>query len=98
MAGIGNGIKMITDEANKPHFIAMSGSYGCLPDNVTVFERKSEAVNHIINTFELALYGRKADDLRKTGYTDLGGDYGADYAEIVKCNCSNSGIHEEEVA
>ena len=96
MAGIGNGIKMITDEANKPHFIAMSGSYGCLPDNVTVFERKSEALNHIINTFELALYGRKADNLREVGYADLGGDYGADYAEIVRCTCDNVEIHNQD--
>ena len=83
---------------NKSHYIAMSGSYGCIPDNIATFERKADAIYHIICTFELALYGRKADDLRKTGYTDLGGDYGADYAEIVKCNCSNSEIHEEEVA
>ena len=81
---------------SKEHFIAMSGSYGYLPDNVTVFERKSEAVNHIINTFELALYGRKADDLRKTGYTDLGGDYGADYAVIVRCTCDNVEIHNQD--
>lgn len=78
---------------NKPHFIAMPRSYGCLPDNITVFERKSEAIKHIISTFELALYDRKADDLRKTGYTDIGGDFGADYAEIVKCECNNIGIH-----
>ena len=84
--------------STKEHFITMSGSYGCIPDNIATFERKADAIYHIICTFELALYGRKADDLRKTGYTDLGGDYGADYAEIVKCNCGNSEIHEEEVA
>ena len=81
---------------SKEHFIAMSGSYGCLPDNVMVFERKSEAVNHIINTFELALYGRKADNLREVGYADLGGDYGADYAEIVRCTCDNVKIHNQD--
>jgi hypothetical protein len=78
---------------NKSHYIAMSGSYGCLPDNVAVFERKSEAINHIINTFELPINGTKADNLRKTRYTNLGRDYGADYAEIVKCECNNIGIH-----
>ena len=34
MAGTGNGIKMITDEANKPHFIAMSGSYAILDEHL----------------------------------------------------------------
>lgn len=80
----------------KEHFIAMSGSYGCIPDNIATFERKADAIYHIISTFELALYGRKADNLREVGYADLGEDYGADYAEIKRCNCSNSKIHEEE--
>jgi hypothetical protein len=74
----------------------MSGSYGCIPDNIATFERKADAIYHIIYTFELALYGRKADDLREVGYADLGGDYGADYAEIVRCTCDNVEIHNQD--
>ena len=81
---------------SKEHFIAMSGSYGCIPDNIATFERKADAIYHIINTFELALYGRKADNLREVGYADLGGDYGADYAEIVRCTCDNVEIHNQD--
>ena len=82
--------------STKQHFIAMSGSYGCIPDNIATFERKADAIYHIICTFELALYGRKADNLREVGYADLGGDYGADYAEIVRCTCDNVEIHNQD--
>ena len=50
--------------STKEHFIAMSGSYGCIPDNIATFERKADTIYHIICTFELALYGRRTDELR----------------------------------
>jgi hypothetical protein len=121
MAGIGNGIKMITDEAklkylkdqeskntmtikkNKPHYIAMNGNHGYLPDHITAFPNYSEAVQHLIDVFDLPPYGKKAKKLRECGYVTLdedGGpnsseirDFGAEYAEIVKCKCGNIGIH-----
>lgn len=92
---------------NKPHYIAMSGSHGCLPDHLACFKKYSEAVRDLIDVFQLPRYGVKAAELRKCGYVELDEAdwpgrnehrYGADYAEIVKCNCSNSEIHEEEVA
>lgn len=82
---------------HKVHFIAMSGSYGCIPDNIAAFEKRTDAIKHIINLFELPVYGCKADHLRKTRYVDLGGDFGADYAEIVKCNCGHIEVHNDEV-
>ena len=94
--------------STKQHFIAMSGSNGCIPDNIAAFPKYSEAVQYMIDVFDLPPYGKKAKGLRECGYVTLdedGGpnsseirDFGADYAEIVKCNCSNSKIHEEEVA
>ena len=39
---------------SKEHFIAMSGSYGCIPDNIATFERKADAIYHIICTFDYA--------------------------------------------
>ena len=40
--------------STKEHFIAMSGSYGCIPDNIATFERKADAIYHIICTFDYA--------------------------------------------
>jgi hypothetical protein len=82
---------------HKVHFTAMSGSYGCIPDNIAAFEKRIDAVYYLIDLFELPVNGSKADDLRKTGYTDLGRDFGADYAEIVKCNCGHIEVHNDEV-
>ena len=88
---------------SKEHFIAMSGSYGCFPDNIAAFPTYSEAVQHLIDVFDLPPYGKEARVLRECGYVTLdddGGpnsseirDFGADYAEIVKCECNNIGIH-----
>jgi hypothetical protein len=80
---------------HKVHFIAMSGSYGCIPDNVTVFEKRIDAVRHLIDLFELPVNGSRANDLRITRYTDLGQGFGADYAEVQKCNCDHPEIHDE---
>ena len=87
----------------KEHFIAMSGTFGCIPDNIAAFPNYSEAVQHLIDVFDLPPYGKKAKKLRECGYVTLdedGGpnsseirDFGADYAEIVKCECNNIGIH-----
>lgn len=79
------------------HFIAMSGTYGCIPDNIHVFEKRLDAVKYIIDIFELPRYGSKAEDLRKTGYVELGHDFGADYAEIEECNCSHPEIHDDQI-
>jgi hypothetical protein len=80
---------------HKVHFTAMSGSYGCIPDNIAAFEKRIDAVYYLIDIFELPRYGSKAGDLRKTGYVELGHDFGADYAEIEECNCSHHEIHGE---
>ena len=88
---------------SKEHFIAMSGTFGCIPDNITTFPTYSEAVQHLIDVFDLPPYGKKANELRECGYVTLDEDggpnsseireFGADYAEIVKCECNNIGIH-----
>ena len=79
------------------HFIAMSGTHGCIPDNIHVFEKRLDAVNYIIDIFELPRYGSKAGDLRKTGYVELGHGFGADYAEIQACDCSHPEIHDGNI-
>lgn len=78
------------------HFIAMSGNHGCLPDHIQVFEKRHSAVGFIIDIFELPKHGSRANDLRETGYVELGQGFGADYAEIEECNCSHPEIHDED--
>ncbi len=78
------------------HYIAMSGSHGCLPDSVTTFSKRIDAVNHLIDLFELPVNGNKADDLRHSGYVELGKNYGAEYAQILECNCEHPEIHGDD--
>lgn len=89
---------------NKPHYISMSGSHGCIPDHLACFKKYSEAVQDLIDVFELPRYGVKATELRKHGYVELDEGnwpnrskpyYGAEYAEIQKCNCDHPEIHDE---
>jgi hypothetical protein len=90
---------------NKPHYIAMSGYHGCLPDHLACFKKYSEAVRDLIDVFQLPRDGVKATELRKRGYVELDEvdypernehRYGAEYAEIQKCNCDHPKIHDED--
>jgi hypothetical protein len=84
------------------HWIAMSGSHGCLPDNCEVFETRKGAVDSLVSLFEL---GRtRAARLKKTGYLELtlspieqaqDVSFGADYCEITQCDCDNPLEHSD---
>lgn len=78
------------------HFIAFSGNHGCVPDCIAVFSKRIDAVYHLIDLFELPVNGSRADDLRKSGYTELGRDFGADYAQVEECNCGHPEIHGDD--
>lgn len=76
------------------HYIAGSGSYGCLYDCCTVHETESEAISALMERFELT--GKRwASLLSEAAYADLPRDAGADYCEIVECNCDNPSQHED---
>jgi hypothetical protein len=85
-----------------PHYIAMSGQHGCLPDHCEVFESKKDAVQDLVQLFEL---GRtRAARLRKDSYLELipnpieekqGEDFGAEYCEITVCDCDNPLAHSD---
>jgi hypothetical protein len=85
-----------------PHYIAMSGQHGCLPDHCEVFESKKDAVQDLGQLFEL---GRtRAARLRKDSYLELtpnpieerqGEDFGAEYCEITECDCDNPLVHSD---
>ena len=70
--------------APRKHYIAGSGSHGCLYDNCEVYQSHKDAVNSLADTFEL---GRtRKTKLRKESYLELGPNDGADYCEITECD------------
>lgn len=64
-------------------WLAGSGSYGCIYDNAEEYPTFEDAVQSLLDLFELR-GTRRAGDLRRNRYVDLGEGFGADYAEIVK--------------
>ncbi len=86
----------------QPHYIAMSGQHGCMPDHCEVFDTHGEAVEDLTQLFELGRT-RKAR-LRKDSYLELtpnpveenqGEDFGAEYCEVTRCDCDNPLVHSD---
>jgi hypothetical protein len=85
------------------HFIAGSGTRGCLYDNVTVHDTFDEAVAALVELFNLGRTRRahlKRDRILEFKHTLVesranADDFGAEYCEIVECDCSNRAIHGE---
>ena len=75
------------------HYIAMSGSYGCLPDRSEVYDNYFDAIGDLKELFELD--GAQHVLLKARHYIDLPAGSGADYAEIVHCDCDNPAIHSD---
>lgn len=75
------------------HYIAMNGSHGCLPDNADVYDTVDDAVVGLDSIFEFSKAQRK--ELRRDYYLELKGpEDGADYCEIVECDCKHPEQHE----
>lgn len=66
------------------HFIAMNGSYGCIPD----------AVDTLVDSLELSR--RQTTELRQTGSVACKRSQGADYCEISECTCDTPWSHDEQ--
>jgi hypothetical protein len=81
------------EETPVTHFIAMSGSHGCLPDHCEVFETCADSVEDLTNLFELGRT-RKAR-LAKFRYLELTREDGAEYCEITECDCATPGVHSD---
>jgi len=85
-----------------PHYIAMSGMHGCLPDHCEVYESYKDAVSDLVQLFEL---GRTREArLRKNSYLELtpnpveekqGQDFGAEYCQVETCDCDNPLVHSD---
>jgi len=84
------------------HYIAMSGMHGCLPDHCEVYNTRKDAVEDLKGLFEL---GRiRETRLFENGYLELettlieaaqGDCFGADYCEVMVCNCDNPSQHSD---
>ena len=78
----------------RKHFIAMSGSHGCLPDYCEVYTSLDNAVDDLAHAFDLGRT-RKAR-LLADSYLELNSSRdGAQYCEITECTCDNPGQHSE---
>jgi hypothetical protein len=82
------------------HYIAMSGMHGCLPDWRWLAADERDAVEASVDMFSDLLTAETEGAFRRAladgGYASLAGtDAGADYVEIVSCDCDDPSQHEE---
>ena len=81
---------------NATHFIAMSGTHGCLPDSCEVYDTHADAVEALAAMFELGrtrrtrLYAHRYLELRRAD--------GAEYCEITECDCATPEVHSDSDA
>jgi len=86
------------------HFMAMSGSHGCLPDHCEVFDSRQDAINDLVQLFGL---GRtRTARLRKESILELTPSpiearqdisFGAEYCEITECDCGDPTTHSDSL-
>jgi hypothetical protein len=76
------------------HYIAMSGSHGCLPDHCQSFGCKRDAVNDLVELFGLGQWATRR--LRQDGYVALSPGAGAEYCEIQECDCHSPETHNDD--
>lgn len=74
------------------HYLAMSGSSGCIPDYMQSHDDWGSAVEDLAGLFDLSEQAETL--LRVHGYLGLTKEDGADYCEIVLCDCANAHLHE----
>ena len=82
------------------HWIAGSGEYGCLYDNVAVLPTKDAAIDYLCDIFYVKAGRGEVQEnatnmranLQKYNYADL--THGAQYCEITPCTCADPANHE----
>lgn len=75
------------------HYIAMSGSAGYTPDHCEVYPDKCDAVNDLVELFDLRR--RAAWTLHNRGFLKLSPDDGADYCKVIRCDCPSPWVHSD---
>ena len=82
----------MTNTDKHTHWIAMSGSHGCLPDSCNAYETYQDSVDSLAELFSLGrtrkarLFADRILELKPR--ID-----GAEYCEIVRCSCSSPWDH-----
>ena len=78
----------------KTHYIAMSGEHGCLPDHCQCYDTLRDAVDALADLFELGR--RRQAELGRSRSLELGRGCGAEYCEIMECDCDNPDCHNDD--
>jgi hypothetical protein len=78
------------------HYIAMSGSFGCLPDWTATAETRDEALDVALDMWgEHMRAPEDTESLKEFGFLALPSGVGAEYVEVTACDCTDPSIHEE---
>ena len=75
------------------HYIGMSGLNGYLPQFTTVGPTRTSVADTLASVHERGKNWRA--QLVRDWYMELRPEDGAEYAEIVECDCSDPTIHED---
>lgn len=78
----------------KTHYIAMSGVHGCLPQYCASCDTIREAVDSLASVHDLGQNRQKR--LRRDLHLELNRDDGAEYCEIVECDCDDPTTHNDD--
>ena len=77
------------------HYIAMSGIHGCLPQYCAACDTIRDAVDSLASLHELGKNRQR--ELRRDLYLELNPNRdGAEYAEIVECDCDDPDCHNDD--
>lgn len=82
------------------HWILMNGTSGCMPDSCDAYAEQKQAVESAAQRFDDLsdrAQKRMLRDLRQYGihYFDNARTVGADYVEVVDCDCESPWEHSE---
>ena len=75
------------------HYIGMSGIHGCMAQFTTVGPTRSQVAETLASVHERGKNWQAS--LVRNWYAELRQEDGAEYAEIVECDCSDPTIHED---
>lgn len=75
------------------HFIAMGGTYGCLPDNCSAYHTKEDAIEGLNLIYELD--EDQVKNLEVSNYTNLTPEQGGQHCTVSECNCDEPWEHDE---
>jgi hypothetical protein len=93
------------------HYVAMSGLRGCIPNTCDVHRSRRVAVAHLAEALDLEtggldnradyggrFHGERQGSLARDGYRDLSlYAYGAEYADVIACQCATPWIHSDDL-